>query len=65
MFIDSGLEFGEEEFGIGFVLVFRLISPQKIPIALKLFLKKDNPRVLLYKSDIDFINDHVVLHGRK
>jgi hypothetical protein len=43
VFIDGGLEFGEEKFGIGFVLVFRLISPQKIPIALNLFLKKDDP----------------------
>lgn len=65
MFIDGGLEFGEEEFGIGFVFVFGLISSKQIPIALKLFFEKDDPRVLLYKSDIDFINDHVVLHGRK
>ncbi len=39
VFIDSSLDFGEEKFGIGFVLVFGLISPQKIPIALKLSLK--------------------------
>ncbi len=65
VFTDGGLEFGEEKFGIGFVFVFGLISSKEIPIALELFFEKDDPRVLLYKSDIDFINDHVVLHGRK